>query len=427
MSELNSQVETEAEEQGKAKETSILFEPFSLWVLMISLLTAVWFQFFPLIIVSAFLLSLSLIIVTWKNQSLKRVHPSIHLPKQRLFVGDEFIVDAAVKNDKWLPLIWLEWEFKRSEFIRWKKEELHTYLIRFLWLLWYQSVNWQVKGKAVRRGVYRLGEVTLRSGDGFRFAEKELPFDLNGELLIYPEIVPVQVPSFQQSLQWEVKGRQGGFVEDPLLINGIRDYEAGDEWQRFNWRASARTGKLQTNIYQPIVSEQLITYIDVHTFTIYEDKYPDEPLRQQQYVKEKRETFEKVLSIVASAAMTYDERGIKVGLLTDGVSDLGEKLSPVMPSAELTPYMDQLARLTQQADRRISYLNELLFIGAASPVFVFCEKVTKEHVVWYERNQHSLDIYFYYAVNNTYADKLERAAQQIDQLLTVPVVITDEE
>ena len=197
---------------------------------------------------------------------IKELKPTLAIPKSRLFAEEDLIVHAAVKNDKWLPFIWLEWQFHRSDVIHWGDNDRDTYVIRFLWLLWYQEVKWTVKGKARKRGVYNLGQVTLRSGDGFRFAEKEQVYDLNNQLYIYPKLVPVRVPVFQPSMQWEVKGRQGGFLEDPLLISGIREYEPGDQWQRFNWRASARTGKLQTNVYQPVVSEQLVIYIDVHGF-----------------------------------------------------------------------------------------------------------------------------------------------------------------
>lgn len=412
------------EDELQPKETSILFAPFSIWFWLASLLVAIWFKLLPLIAVSTFLLVLTVLIRMWKEHSLKNLKPTLDIPRSRLFVGDELLVHAAIKNDKWLPLIWLEWQFARNNIIRWGDNDCYTYIIRFLWLLWYQEVKWTIKGTAQKRGVYHIGEVTLRSGDGFRFAEKEQQYELNHLLYIYPKLVPVRVPVFQPSMQWEVKGKRGGFLEDPLLISGVREYEPGDEWQRFNWRASARTGKMQTNVYQPVVSEQLMVYIDVQGFVINKERYPDNLLQQQRYVMNMKEAFEKFLSIIASTAIVYQERGISIGYGSNGLDYLGMHLQSVSPSSKLTLFLDQMAKMTQRVRPQImDPLNELVHSGRRSgPLLIFCERITEAHCLWYEQHQHKVDIRFYYSSPNDYAVKLSKVAHPLDHLLASEAV-----
>ncbi|NEU29670.1 DUF58 domain-containing protein [bacterium LRH843] len=420
MSEANQQQANSAyeEEEIVSKETSILFTPFMIWCLVACVLVAIWFKFLPLIAVSTFLLMLAVLIVVWKEQSVKNLKLALDLPASRIFAGDDCTIHASVKNDKWLPLIWLEWQFERSDLIVWGDNNRDVYVTRLLWLLWFQQIKWEVKGKAMQRGVYNIGNITVRSGDGFRFTEKAQIYQLNNQLYIYPKLVSVQVQAFRPNVQWDMKGRRGGFLEDPLLINGIREYEPGDEWQRFNWRASARTGKLQTNVYQPVVAEQLVIYIDVQGFVINELKYADEPSKQQKYALKMKESFERFLSIIASTAVAYQKQGMSVGYASNGLNDVGANLDAVPPSKQLTPLLDQMAKMTQHVRRnKIAALEEIVHRRQSAPLFIFCERVTKEHYLWYEQHQHMLDIHFYYLFSNDYSMKLIKVAMQIDCLL----------
>lgn len=407
------------EDELQPKETSILFAPFAIYFWLVCLLVAIWFKLLSLIAVSTFLLVLTVLIRTWKEHSLNKLKPTLDVPRSRIFVGDELFIHAAIKNDKWLPLIWIEWQFARNNVIRWGDNDRDTYIIRFLWLLWYQEVKWTIEGTAQKRGVYPIEQVTLRSGDGFRFAEKEQQYEFNHMLYIYPKLVPVRVPVFQPSMHWEVKGKRGGFLEDPLLVSGIREYEPGDEWRRFNWRASARTGKMLTNVYQPVVSEQLMIYIDVQGFVINEEKYPDNLLQQQRYAMATKAVFERFLSIIASTAIVYQEREISIGYASNGLDYLGVNLQPVPPSTKLTSFLDQMAKMTQHARPEImGPLNELAHGGGRSaPLLIFCERITEAHYLWYEQHQHRIDIRFYYSSTTDYAVKLSRVAYPLDHLL----------
>ncbi|MBS4214994.1 DUF58 domain-containing protein [Neobacillus rhizophilus] len=406
----------ETDKPRKAIDTSYFFQKHAIWVLLAFFLVGVWFRFVPLILVSSFLIFLGFFIIAWKNQSLKKVQPTLELSKSRLFAGEEFQMHPAVFNDKWLPLIWLEWEFPKNKDITIGEKERDTYFIRFLWLLSHQRVKWTIDGKAHRRGVYDLGNVKLRSGDGFRFAESEEEHSLNKSLYVYPQLVPVMVPAFRPSMQWAAKGKNGGFLEDPLLISGIRDYQPGDELRRFNWRASARTGRLQRNVYQPVVSEQIMVYGDVSGFVMNRTLFEDQ-VEQKKYTTKQIDRFEEFLSVIASVAVRYHDQGIRVGYATNSISYKGEKMSVVTPSPDLRQMLDVLAKSTQRVPQNDLVLTELLFNRLLSgPLFIFCESVTKDHVLWYQKYKQKLpDVRFFYQKESDFAEKVN--AKKLDIFL----------
>lgn len=408
-------------DQPQIVQTSLLFDKHAIWVLLFLLLAAIWYKFIPLIVISVFLLVLFIIVIAWKSLSLKNIKPTIQLSKSRLFVDEKFLIKASVHNDKFLPLIWLEWSFPSDIGIRIEDNEEDTYTIRLLWLLSFQKVKWTLEGKALQRGVFDVGHVTLRSGDGFRFAETEELFPLEGKLFIYPKLVAVDVSSFRPSKQWGVRGKQGGIIEDPLLVIGIREYQSGDEIRRLNWRASARTGKWQTNVSQPVVTEQLVIYIDVQGYVINEAAYEDS-IKQQEYLARKRESFEWFLSLIASVAVKHKQQGISIGFSSNGLSYSDEKMTSILPSRNLTPFLDKLAQITQRVGvRKMSALDEMLTMGQLSvPLFIFCHHVTEEHYLWFQQNKKKLsEVCFYYQEESEYNIRLDAIAKSIETLISV--------
>ncbi|MBM4763599.1 DUF58 domain-containing protein [Bacillus sp. B15-48] len=405
-----------SDEQQKIVETSFFFQKYANWVLLLCLLAAVWFQFVPGILVSSFLLFLSFFIGTWTKQSLKKIESTLKLLNSRVFVNQQFHLEANLFNNKWLPLIWLEWELPKRKEIIFGDRENGSNLVRFLWILWYQRVKWTISGTASKRGVYDLGQVTIRSGDAFRFAETEKQLDLNAQLIVYPKLIPVLPPTLRPSMQWEMKGKQGGFIEDPLMINGIRDYQAGDELRRFNGRASARTGRLQTNVYKPVVAEQITIYTDCSGFEIDESAFTD-PMEMEKVKVKKAEEFEAYLSVIASVAVKYHEQSFKIGYGSNSLSYQGQKMNNISPTSDLHPLLDQMAMSTHRVVRCASTLGELVHNGmGSSPLFIFCNQVTKEHYLWFEQYKQKLTtVRFFYRNESKYAQKLN--AERIEKLL----------
>lgn len=404
------------EENQNTRESSMLFHPYVLAGLFIVLLVSIWFSMYTLIGILAFILVLSGFIYLWNHLSVKRIHVTMSLHVSRVFAGDDFTANITVKNDKWLPLVWLDWEFKESRLVSWKGKV--NFIMRFMWLLPYQTMEWTVKGSTVHRGVYDIGDITIRSGDGFRFSESKKTYDLQESLYIYPKLLPVSVPNFQPSMQWEVQGQQGGLLEDPLIISGVREYEPGDDWKRFNWWASAKSGSMQTNVYQPIISKKLTIFVDISNFPIENYKY-EEAEKQLKYEQRMKAEFESFLSVIASFSVAYHEQGVRIGYASNGINYLGKNQQSLSPEKDIVSVLDSLAQITQKVSPDP---NDWMEGNSKTPMSIFCREIRQEHVYLYEANKGVRDIQFYYQEGNDLAVKLRGAATPVDQLLTSSAV-----
>jgi uncharacterized repeat protein (TIGR01451 family) len=154
-----------------------------------------------------------------------------------------------------------------------------------------------------QRGYYQVGPVILESGDVFglhrRFAVKTTPHFL----LVCPRMVPLE--------GYELVSRRpiGEVVlthrlfEDPTRIAGVRAYEAGDPLNRIHWRATARTGQLQSKTYEATTLTGATILLDFH-----ENSYPAG-----------REPYRSELAVTAAASLASGvfEMGQQVGLATN--------------------------------------------------------------------------------------------------------------
>ncbi len=130
--------------------------------------------------------------------------------------------------------------------------------------------------KAERRGYFQLGPTILETGDllglhrNYRIASEPQ------YILVLPKLVPLQgmdVSSKRPMGELRINDRS---MEDPTQMVGIREYRAGDSLNRIHWRATARTGKLHTRIFQPTCIQGAMLVLDLHN-----DTNPDrnEPVR----------------------------------------------------------------------------------------------------------------------------------------------------
>ncbi len=155
-----------------------------------------------------------------------------------------------------------------------------------------------------RRGRLRFAAVRLSTRYPFGFFEKWRRIPLEDEILVYPKIVPVEVPS-----RFQITGGHNG----PATVSRrgedvayLRDWRTGDERRAVHWRRTARLGRL-------VVRER--EEINARRATLFVDNYGDATNAVW------TTAFEEAISKAASLAGELLSNGVSVQIVTrDGAS-----------------------------------------------------------------------------------------------------------
>ncbi len=271
----------------------------------------------------------------WASVSLKRVAFERQTLQQRAFCGDEIQLEALLSNPRALPLPWLEvWELlpaalqpddpKERSFVR----PAYVWVQRGMSLWPYQRLRWRRTLHCQKRGVFRLGNIRLRTGDPFGFFERERSLQDHVEMLVYPRVVPlrrIDLPLHHPSMD-VVSPRSP--VVDPTRTATVRDYRPDDARRLIHWPTSARRGALQVRVLEPATSLHVSLVVDLRGFTfgIY-----------------RGELLDLVLSALASLAVHMQEAGFPIALYIN--SDPPVALAPGASVGHLQHVLEAMARL----------------------------------------------------------------------------------
>jgi uncharacterized protein (DUF58 family) len=208
----------------------------------------------------------------WSKYCLQRLEFRRTLGSHRVFFGEEIEMEIEVANRKPLPLPWLHVEDAIPKEVTLLKGKptvdysmTHLLLTNIFNVSWYQKIKRRYHLKCLQRGYFSFGPTTLSSGDVFGFYKKYEELDNIDHLMVYPKMVPLDklgIPSRQPL--GEIRTRNHLF-HDPVLTMGIREYRYGDSLKSIHWKSTARTGALQTKIYEPTTTVDMGIFLDVRT------------------------------------------------------------------------------------------------------------------------------------------------------------------
>ncbi len=121
--------------------------------------------------------------------------------------------------------------------------------------------------KAMRRGYFQLGPTILETGDLLGLHRNYRVASEPQYVLVLPKLVPLQGVNISSRRPMGDLRVHDRVMEDPTQMIGIREYRAGDSLNRIHWRATARTGKLHTRIFQPTCIQGAMLVLDMHSET----------------------------------------------------------------------------------------------------------------------------------------------------------------
>lgn len=113
-----------------------------------------------------------------------------------------------------------------------------------------RKVHLKVKG--IRRGAAKLQGVRLTVRDWFSIGTVYLTYDplFRTEVIVYPELRLVYGLERIQTTWQGAKPAQYSLDEDVTSPSGTRSYLPSDPFNRIHWKASAKTGGLQTKVFE---------------------------------------------------------------------------------------------------------------------------------------------------------------------------------
>jgi uncharacterized protein (DUF58 family) len=182
-------------------------------------------------------------------------------------VGQDVAVVVTIENKGALPVAWLLVEDllprralvydPPSLRVTGKRLQLAMFARRGRKTLMYQV-------RCNRRGYYQIGPLVVETGDLFGLHRRYHVATDPHFLLVYPEVQPLEgydVSSRRPIGEVRMSYR---LFEDPTRVAGVRRYEAGDPLNRVHWRATARTGTLQSKVYEPTTVAGATIVLDFH-------------------------------------------------------------------------------------------------------------------------------------------------------------------
>ena len=267
-----------------------------------------------LIVVGSLVIVVWLLTKLWNRYAFDDVTHGRTISQGRAFIGDEVEYTVSLSNEKIIPLIWVDMQDRfpmdlelsgghlRGNIAEGAREHRITTS-----LLPYQKVSWKYTMRCTSRGYHRIGPVRLRSGDIFGFSAAERYLTDLAHILVYPRVLELEdliLPA--EHPLGEMKGPQPIYHDQSRFI-GLRDYQPTDPMKHVDWKATARRGELQTRIFEPVVSLEVLIALNATT-------------GEYAWQGSNRRLFERSVTIAASVAKYCADRGYTFGLMSNSVA-----------------------------------------------------------------------------------------------------------
>ena len=290
----------------------------------------------------------------WERYCFRKVYYERSVGRRRAFIGDTIEYTVSLSNDKPLPLIWVEAQdpfpeglYLSGGLVRGTNLETNRHHSITTSLLPYQKATWQFNMQCARRGYHRIGPVRMRSSDIFGFTATEKRLSEVDDILVYPRVIGLEnLIDPPQHPFGPARGRMP-LYHDTSRARGVREYRPEDPLKHIDWKATARAQQLQTRIFEPAVSMNVVVALNGST-------------SDYVWLGTNRRLFERAVTASASAVALADQLDYSYGLLSNAVASYSGKWLSVPVGASSAQLGMTLEALAMAAPYVISTLPEVL-------------------------------------------------------------------
>ncbi len=233
-------------------------------ILIVSLLTGLFTGrafFFNIVYLFGSILVIAYI---WSWSAVRWININRRTRARRAQVGRNLNEVFSIRNRSLLPKLWLEVRDHSN-----LPEHRASHIVPAL--RGRGNYRWYVETPCLVRGEFRLGPITLLSGDPFGLFLSPRRLSTTSRVIVYPATVPLDNFELPMGLLsgGEAQRRRSHHVTTNAA--GVRDYVPGDSINRIHWRTTARRDILTVKEFEidPLVDIWL--FVDFSARSLVED------------------------------------------------------------------------------------------------------------------------------------------------------------
>ncbi len=203
--------------------------------------------------------------MAWSRVAWTGFDVSVSFRPARVFTGEPLELRVRVRNDKRLPVpiariaVWLPPGLQSAEE---RRSAIRGFRRRFFLAPRSEAV-FDFGVRTTTRGEYWLERIGVELSDPFELAPVGGELKPAAAVIVLPRrrvAVPVRV---RRRLPFGSPAAAPRVFEERDRFGGVRPYEAGDPLNRIHWRLTGHTGSLQTKIFEPTRSAELLLALDI--------------------------------------------------------------------------------------------------------------------------------------------------------------------
>lgn len=290
--------------------TKKLLHTVIFWMLLPLVLFALFFYIqagmLVICIYSFFLLLLAARIMT--NLWLMPLECKRELSDEVIPIGQTVKVILKIRNPYFWPIFWAYIEETLPPAM--PKEGLTK---RLLFLPPKKTCHLYYSVKINQRGCHPIGPLVVETGDVFGLFRKTRVDKKRDFVTAVPEYSVIEEYQVGQNRWLGDYTAERSIFDDPSRIRGVREYRRGDALKRIHWKTSARLGRLQSKVFDPVIEAGSTIVLDFHKNSWAEAK-PD---------KNGQPASETAVQLACSICRYLWDGGWKVGFFSNGRDPLG--------------------------------------------------------------------------------------------------------
>ncbi len=303
----------------------------------------------------------------------------VHFNEQVVTEKDTAHLTEVISNHNLLPIptLWVKFAVHRSLIFKDQENVSKSdkcYKNDIFSIRFYQKITKNLTFTASKRGVFKIERVDVVASNLIFSDSLVTSYPCNTSIMVYPRLTDTNrmaIP-FRQ-IMGEISTNRFSY-EDPFEFSRIRPYINGDSLKDINWKATARTNSLKTNVHTHTIKQEVTFIYNPELDGMLEDD----------------DLCEENIRIIATLATQLTKEGINISFYSsakDIITHENCALSAGVGKQHLNDLFRTLARIDLEAPRDnfkkyIKALTSSQKINATTVIFVSSAKNTETQQIF---------------------------------------------